>query len=109
MNRRIPTALDRCRALTSRASGVALVIGLALAVFTTQLLLQVHATKHELLAGAHQVCEQCVTAEHSAPPPTVGTSLPPVVVRFDPVVTLHAPPRSRAPLTVRNRAPPVLA
>lgn len=109
MNRRSITLLDRCRALIARAPGVALVLGLALAVFTTQLALQAHATQHELLPGVQQVCEQCVTAENSAPPPTVAPSLPPVVVSFDPILASHALPPSCAPLVVRNRAPPVLA
>jgi hypothetical protein len=101
-----PTALDRCRALIRRGPGAALVFGLALGVFTAQLLLQMHATKHELLPGVHQVCEQCVTAEHSAPPPALAVIPVATAFALAPDRIGSSAPASRAPWVERSRGPP---
>lgn len=102
----LPTALDRCRALRARLPGRVVLFALALSVFATQLLLQMHSARHDLVPSAHQVCEQCVTAEHAAPPPAaIGALLEPVLAGVSearPVAQTGA----RAPLVVRNRAPP---
>ena len=106
MPRRHPAALDRCRALIQRGAGVVLVLGLALVVFTTQLVLQMHATKHELLPGVHQVCEQCVTAEHSAPPPAVEAVLAAATHAVAPDLFDARAPLARTPSIERARGPP---
>jgi hypothetical protein len=107
--RPLATALDRCRAVLAHAPGRSLVFGLVAVVFATQLLLQMHATRHELLPGVHQVCEQCVTAEHGAPLAAAAPTLPPSVARAAPVLDPRPSSLSRAPLTVRSRAPPSVA
>lgn len=109
MLRPLTTNLDRCRAVLARAPGRGLVFGLAAVVFATQLLLQMHATRHDLLPGVHQVCEQCVTAEHGAPLPSAAPALPPAVASVAPILAHHPSSQSRAPLVVRSRAPPSLA
>lgn len=109
MLRPLTTALDLCRAALARAPGRGLVFGLVAVVFATQLLLQMHSTRHELLPGVHQVCEQCVTAEHGAPLPAAAPALPPSSASFAPLPVARPEPLSRAPLVVRSRAPPSVA
>jgi hypothetical protein len=107
--RPLTTALDRFRAVLARAPGRALVFGLVAVVFATQLLLQMHSARHELLPGVHQVCEQCVIAEHGAPLPAAAPPLPEAAASFAPVPVARPETLSRAPLVVRSRAPPSVA
>lgn len=84
------------------------VVGLALLLGGMQLALQVHSVGHDLLPANHQVCEQCVVAKASTPPPTIAAVLPlsPLVVHV--VVAAPSAPSSRAPLIERSRGPPAL-
>ena len=83
-----------------------LMFGLALAVFGAQFMLQVHLVKHDLLPRVHQVCEQCVTAKSSAPPPAVATVLVLASHAVAPDEIDSRAPLSRTPLVERSRGPP---
>lgn len=84
-------------------------MGVALALLVVQFALQTHLVEHDLLPGAHQVCEQCVTAK-ATPVPVAGFAGTPDLVRGMPPAALSIAQTSAcAPLVVRNRAPPSLA
>lgn len=87
----------------------AFALGVALALLVVQFALQTHLVEHELLPGAHQVCEQCVTAKAATPPATPLAGLLDLVPAAAPASAPAARTDGRAPLVVRNRAPPSLA
>lgn len=87
----------------------ALALGVALALLVVQFALQTHLVEHDLLPGAHEVCEQCVTAKSATPPSQSHAVAPDLVLGEKPVAAPVAQTDARAPLVVRNRAPPSLA
>lgn len=87
----------------------AFALGVALALLVVQFALQTHLVEHDLLPGAHQVCEQCVTAKVATPPAAPPAGLLDPVRAVAPTVAPVARDGDRAPLVVRNRAPPSLA
>ena len=100
--------IARLRPARQQPASRAALFGLALMLAGAQLLLQAHSISHDLLPSSHPVCEQCVMAKHSAPPPTVvGTPAASAASMqlADVVARTHS---SRAPLVERSRGPPAV-
>ena len=106
--RTVTTSIARLRQACAGRGVRGAIVGMALLLAGMQLALQTHLIEHDLLPSNHPVCEQCVVAKGSTPPPAVVAVFAPTADPIPFLLAAPSAPTSRAPLVERSRGPPAL-